>query len=109
MRGESLTIVRRVEGAADSHGNVQMVDGDTVTIDGCAWAPAAGSDVTENGRDGATVDATAYLPPGAVVGRRDVFVRGGHRYDVIGEPGVWRSKYRRREVGVVVSLSRSEG
>jgi len=28
---------------------------------------------------------------------------------VIGEPGVWRSKYRRREVGVVVSLSRSEG
>ncbi|MGB4319417.1 MAG: hypothetical protein WBJ65_07815 [Candidatus Microthrix parvicella] len=109
MRGEPLTIVRRVEGGTDSHGNVQMVDGDTVTIGGCSWAPAAGSDVTENGRDGAKVDATAYLPPGAVVGRRDVFVRGGHRYDVIGEPGVWRSKYRRREVGVVVSLSRSEG
>ena len=44
MRGEPLTVVRRVEGGTDSHGNVQMVDGDTVTIGGCAWAPAAGSE-----------------------------------------------------------------
>ncbi len=109
MRGEPLTVVRRVEGGTDSLGNVQMVDGDPVTIGGCSWAPAAGSEVTETGREGAKVDATAYLPPGAGVGRRDVFVRRGHRYDVIGEPGVWRSKYRRRAVGVVVSLSRSEG
>ncbi len=26
MRGEPLTVVRRVEGGTDSHGNVQMVD-----------------------------------------------------------------------------------
>lgn len=108
--GETLTLIRQVDGTTDAHGNTPLVDGETVLIDGCGWAPATGSDISANGRDGAKVDATAYLPPGApTVGRRDVFERPDGRYKIVGQPGAWRSMYRRREVGTVIDLARAEG
>ena len=39
----------------------------------------------------------------------DVFERPDGRYKIVGQPGAWRSMYRRREVGTVIDLARAEG
>ena len=109
-RGETLTMIRRVAGTPDAHNVAPYIDGATVPIPGCGWAPATGSDIRTNDRDGVRVDATAYLPSDAPqVGPHDMFDRPDGRYAVVGFPGVWNSRYRRRTVGTVVTLQRAEG
>lgn len=60
------------------------------TIDGCRFHPGASSrDMAE--RDGVTIDATLYAPPGTVIDRHARIEFDGYVYTVAGIPHPRRS------------------
>jgi hypothetical protein len=97
-----VTIHRRVVTGQDSYGNDLYSDVDEL-VDVIAFAPGASVEVTA-GRDTITTQPAVYLPAGAQVDGLSAVTAGGVRYEVDGNPSVWRSPFTGWAPGVEVRL-----
>ena len=60
-------------------------------IQGCSFQPAEGSTAWTDARQGVTVRAVLYLPPGSDIQEGDRVVYAGHKYSIDGAPMPWNS------------------
>ena len=107
--GESVQLIHRSPGTADSYGNTTMVDQTPVTLEGVGWDPGTSTEAV-NGQDTVVQTPRFLLPAGTAVDPLDAIVRAnGNRYEVTGEPGDYVSPFTGWAPGVVVNVRRVTG
>lgn len=108
--GETVTVLTAGT-TTDRYGN-EVPDWGNATstlVPGCGVAPRSSSELNDPSRAAVIVGLTVYLPPGSVVSARDRMVVRGGTYEVVGEPGDWRSPFTGEAFGLEVALQRVEG
>lgn len=107
--GEPVTLLRTDAGGTDEYGNDVLTEVTTAISNVAVW-PRTGTE-TDNGdaRDQTVIGLTLLIPPGIDVQSTDRFMVRGNRYEVAGEPGVWRSYLTGTLAGTEVNLTRIEG
>lgn len=108
--GETVTVLTQGVTGVDPETNNE-IRGTTATtvVEGCAVAPRAEDELTQNGRTGVVRGLNVYMPYGSAVTALDLIQVAGATYRVEGQPGFWRNPYTGRRPGVVVALTRVEG
>jgi len=86
---QTVTLVRREVVDQDGFGN-DIHATVRLSIDGCSVQPRAS---VEDGAGRAQVisGVVLYAPAHTPIGASDVVEHDGRRYEVVGDPGVWRS------------------
>lgn len=111
MRGETVTVIRRVEAGVDE-GNDPVYEDVPEDVGNVLVGPASGSNSGDSTRpDGVQVDATLYFPrsyPGGSVRGCDVLVRGD-LYHVVGDPFPVDGGMAPTAWNMAVDVTRSEG
>lgn len=107
--GETVTVLRRVDGDPDRYGNPTHTWAAGVDVAGCAVAPRSSDEPAETGRQAVITGLTVYMPPDTEVGPNDRLIVRGVTYEVEGEPGDWRHPFSGWRPGVEVAVSRVEG
>jgi hypothetical protein len=102
-----VTIHRRVVSGQDTYGNDLYTDADEL-VDVIAFAPGASVEVTQ-GRDTITTQPAVYLPTGTIIDGLSAVTADGVRYDVDGNPNVWRSPFSGWAPGIEVRLKAVTG
>jgi hypothetical protein len=110
---EPITLLRTTIDSVDEYGNDVLVE-QTEEIAGCIVWPsdlnASGSNESEQAQDLVISGYTVLAPPGTGIRPTDrVQLADGLTYEVIGEPGQWRSAFTNRQPGVQVALRRITG
>lgn len=107
--GETVQLIHRVPGTADSYGDATLVDQAAVVIPGVGWDPGTSTESVQ-GQDQVVHLPRFLLPPGTAVDPMDAIVRpNGKRYEVTGEPGDYVSVFTGWAPGVVVNVQRVTG
>lgn len=73
------------------------------------FAPASSTDINDRGRNGATVDASLFLPYGADLLNTDQVEIDSVLYDVVGEIAQWKNPFTGWNAGSEVALKRAHG
>jgi len=108
--GETVTILERVQTGVDRYGKpVYEWPEPGVEVAGCAVAPRMSEEPAEVNRNRVITGLTVYLPPGTQITPHDRLVVRGVTYEVVGEPGDWRSPYSGVARGIEVAIQRIEG
>lgn len=117
MFTETVTVER--PGGVDRYGD--RLPTVSRTVDGCIFAPRGSSGGVTASREGASsgglaspntviTGLTAFMPESAAIDATDIVVRAdGTRWEVQGEPGLWRSPFTGWTPGLQVALTRVEG
>lgn len=84
---------------------------DELAIPGCGFDPGVSTENVTSVRDAVTVQPEAYAPFGSDVLPGDRIRREltGREYDVVGEPGDYRSPFTAWEAGMVIKLEAVSG
>ncbi len=108
QHGETVTLLRTEVTGHDEFGN-DVLSPVTVDVRGVAvWPRTASRDV--EGQNTLVISGLfVMLPPGIDVKATDRMLVRGTRYEVDGEPGVWRSYLTGTDAGTQVALRRVEG
>lgn len=110
MIGETVTLLRRVETGTDRYGNPTFdwpLPGEELR--NCGVAPRATDEPEEIARTPVYQGLTVFAPVGTVVGPHDRLIVRGEVFEVVGEPGDWRSPFSGWRPGVVINVDRWEG
>ena len=109
---QTLTILRRVEGAPDRYGN-PTVAWESVPWPVFAVSPRASTEPSEANRDAVMSGLQVFAPvDGPRPGPNDRVSHGGEEWGVVGDVGVWDNNphfARTTQRGIVVNLDRMEG
>ena len=101
-----VTLVRRQSNGLDALGNDTWAE-TPVVVQG-VYAPG-GSTETMQGRDSVTTTGIVYLPAGTPVDALAAVDIDGERFEVDGEPTVWRHALTGWTPGVEVRLRKARG
>lgn len=110
--GETVTLLRTGSTTHDEYGNDVLDESSSVIRDVAVWPRTSSETTGENNagdRNQTIIGLTLLIPPGIAVRSTDRFVVRGERYEVDGEPGVWRSYLTNTQAGTQVTLTRVEG
>ena len=107
--GETVTVLRRVVGGVDRYGNPTDTWAEGVDVALCGVAPRSSDEPAETGRAAVITGLTVYMPTGTQIAPADRLVVRGVTYEVVGEPGDWRSPFSGWRAGVEVAVTRVEG
>lgn len=109
VNGEIVTLLTPTSGT-DRYGDTaaNWTAPEATAVPGCAVAPRASTETTADG-DRVIIGLTVYLPPGTAVTSKQRVVVRGETYEVVGEPGEWRSPYTGWAPGTEIALQRVEG
>lgn len=103
----SVTLVHRVLSGLDQYNNDVYTD-DPVTVSGVVFAPT-GSFEDVQFTDQVTTSVTFYLPFGTAVGPLDAIIYNGIKYEIRGEPQVYRSPFSNNTAPVEVRAAAISG
>lgn len=104
--GDEVVIVRPGPPTEDVYGNDVPGPSTEIPVPGCAVAPReAGSTELTDARDTVIEGLVLYAPHGTVVRPTDQVRVGGDLYEVVGQPGSFRSPFTGSTGPVVVSLT----
>lgn len=104
-----VTRVRRATTSTDRYGDTVTATTTSTTIEGAFVAPGPSAELTDGARDGVTIDAVVYCPPGTDITHLDDIDIDGARYRVVGHPATWVHPWSGWEPGVVAELTRVQG
>lgn len=110
MTGETIAVIRSGEPVGtDRYGN--PIPGPTTghQVHGCAIEPVGSQEPVEVGRQAIHTRLTVYAPAGADVQAGDQLDVRGRRYDVDGNPGLWRNPYTGRRAGIEIHCVQVRG
>jgi len=112
MAFETITVVRDTPGGHDQYGDPIAGTEARTDVPGCLIAPRGESGATaepgDRNRMGVIVGLTVYAPLTADIRHTDRIEARDALYEVVGEPGEWRSPYG-GVGGIQVALKRAEG
>jgi hypothetical protein len=107
VQTETVTILRPGTPTQDRYTNDVPGPDVRIPVVGCLVAPAAGSDLADQGRQGVVIDATVYFPKSTRPTAADRLEVRGEPYTIVGDPGVWLGSPNRWDT--VVQARRVEG
>lgn len=110
MSGETITVVRPGT-RTDRYGATQP-DWTVTTshvIRGVKVSPTASRDVTDDARDGHAATLNLFLPPRSNIEATDRVELRGSTWRILGEASDWRRPSTGRGLGLVVTVTRTEG
>lgn len=108
--GVTVTVTQRTATGVDAYGDPTFTAA-TFDICGCVLAPATGTELDAQGRTGAAIVATLYIPANdhPALRHNDTVTVGEDVYDVETPPKVWRNPSTGITRGIEVGLRRVVG
>lgn len=107
--GEAVTITPRVKGTPDDSGNDTWTDGTPVAVGNCVVWPRSTAETREQLADAVSEGMSVLVPVGTVVDAYSVVTVRGARYQVTGDPQVYRSALTGTTPGTLLQLDRVTG
>lgn len=108
--GENLTVKRGPR--RDGDNNLVAQIGGPISLTGCVVEPIARTELIQRGRSGTTTGIRVYFTgvPAAPITARDVLVRNGLDYQIVGNPSDWTDPEGDPDFsGLVIEAERAEG
>lgn len=104
----TATFTRRPAPAFNEYGDPVEATTTTTDVEGCLFAPETSDEVRATGREGATIKATLYAPPGTDVSHLDEVTVDGQTYQVDQHPAAW-AWIDQSGAGVAIPLRKNIG